>query len=1229
MTSIVSNKTKSSEESSKLIKNSPKNEDIYLIYNYSIDFYNSVFIKGIHSINKNNVRTNFIEINESKYTKNGKINNEKKEKEENKIIEDKEKQKERIVNDYLIPLSYLIYSYIYQKFYIVQQRKDIIMENKLNYKMYQYFFSHKNPIIKKVNVYFYNLYNNLLPNNNKNSTNKVNSNGDIKLPKEIEQYVIPEIRKGNTKNDLIAFLDKVNNKVKTEEDMTAELILQDLNKLESKTNDINEIFKNIVTKFQKTYNDAVESYNKKKDEYDKLLENDKKIINIKISDIEELKVLEKEKEKKNIKGEIDNLNSEKKKLEDTLSRYKDNKIESKTAISKKIEILKRKLGDYKSELIKNNNKKREFDAEITKEELKCKILKNNSKTQCEKKIEEITNKRNEIIIKIDEIEKNINNIEEEIKQKQDEKNSLNNNATTKRETTEISKKINNINDEIKTKTSELNEIKNNYINKYEELKKKQNNLKKLKSTMENFNKDMIISEKENEIIKKIVDKIDNTTNIYQIINELKFNKIQDYKIYLKYKNDYDIIITKYKDLCNIIKLINKNILKINIEKKELIKEDEISIDKIKSIKDSYTEINNKYKENNRIYNIILNKNKEINADFEDEKELIKILFNSLLNKDNNNKNIKNYFNEIIDTKLNIINNIINIINEFTSVNINVFDKNNFKNIYNNIKKDIDDKSFKKPLFQNLYYIYKSIIYEEIIEYDYLLNIISNVTNINEDKYIKIDNNIFKTIKELKYKYNSFYRKFKKENNKSNIVKIDLIPYKKIYNEKKNRYQDTISSLTEKLNDPKYSQILSKNSGLIENDESYTKRKQRKYDVDQLLNELEIKKGNKNTYKTSALSLMKDLKNKEKIEALIKTFITDKSTTIKTTTNKGMTTEKTIPPNNNIVKKKIYNLVKNYYQKNINVNIEKLKKKENDIEFKKYTLEFEKADFTNEKDLLSIYSNNYSEYITEIDNIINSTDSKKIENDNNNRKLNNILSDEFNKLIELSEKIEKIDNIYQFNNRDNKIYFYIESDEIFGIFSDSKEEINKEIKQAIKNENKIKNIKNVKNNIKNNIKKQLKLNSITSDNEKIKIILKYQYFKQYKNFLNKYFNEQKFVFINEIENIYKNLKDNNEIKPFFEEYMNHFKNFSLKINNLLNKINQDIITFNIGKINNLSPYFEITEKKLSYIKTIKTNSEKEINNNKGNFITILPYTDSMFLYIIYLTLVIDYLTFFYE
>ena len=102
MTSIVSNKTKSSEESSKLIKNSPKNEDIYLIYNYSIDFYNSVFIKGIHSINKNNVRTNFIEINESKYTKNVKINNEKKQKEENKIIEDKEKQKERIVNDYLI-----------------------------------------------------------------------------------------------------------------------------------------------------------------------------------------------------------------------------------------------------------------------------------------------------------------------------------------------------------------------------------------------------------------------------------------------------------------------------------------------------------------------------------------------------------------------------------------------------------------------------------------------------------------------------------------------------------------------------------------------------------------------------------------------------------------------------------------------------------------------------------------------------------------------------------------------------------------------------------------------------------------------------------------------------------------------------------------------------------------------------------------------------------------------
>ena len=52
MINIVPNKTKL------------PNEDIYPIYNYSIDFYNDVFIKGIGSINKNNVRTNFIQINE-------------------------------------------------------------------------------------------------------------------------------------------------------------------------------------------------------------------------------------------------------------------------------------------------------------------------------------------------------------------------------------------------------------------------------------------------------------------------------------------------------------------------------------------------------------------------------------------------------------------------------------------------------------------------------------------------------------------------------------------------------------------------------------------------------------------------------------------------------------------------------------------------------------------------------------------------------------------------------------------------------------------------------------------------------------------------------------------------------------------------------------------------------------------------------------------------------------
>jgi hypothetical protein len=797
--------TRLSGKSSKLIKSSDKNEDIYQIYNYTINFYNDIFMNDIYNIineRGKNVKTNFITIDPVKKENNLEIN---------RIKKVKDKQQERIIKDYLIPLSYLIYSYIYQKFYIVQQRKDIILENKLNYKMYQYFFSHKNPIIKKVNVYFYNLYNNLLPNNsknNKNNKNKVNSNGDLILPKEIDQYVIPEIRKGKTKDELIIFLNEVNNKVK-KDDVDFNIIIQNLNKLELKTIDINNIFKDILQKFEDSEKKSLNIYQNKLTEYNKEISNEPNSLKKKIELIEtEWNKIKSDKDSKLIN--LGDLNTSKNTIEDSLKKYIDDRSQSKKNISEKLQKNKVTKDEFEKELDKLKKKKVEIDREISTIEARCDKIQNQSKKEtCVRDIIELTDNRTIISSKIKSVETSINDIETEIKQTTTIIKNANYDIETKKNIDKLQNNINNINNEIKKITLEINTLKNNFIKKYEELKKEKKILEKLIFDKTNFENDMNQSKIYNDFIKKIII-IDNSKNIYSLIKNLKFSNIKDYKIYLKYKNEYSIILTKYKDLCNIIKLINKNILNINIEKQNIIEENNISIDNIIKLKTFYELKKNN--EDNKIFDYISNKNIEINSYIEDEKQLIKILFNSFLTKNTENNLIKNYIDEILYSKINIFNSIIDIIIKFINsydntlsttlkTTLKTYDKTTIKNIYNDIKEDIDLS--KKPLFQILYYIYKSIIYEEIIEYNYLLNIINiinnNIINIIGNTYIIIGNdNITKIIKELKYKYDTNYRKFKKENKENNSLKVQLLDYQKYYEEKIIEYKDVKDFIRRKI-----------------------------------------------------------------------------------------------------------------------------------------------------------------------------------------------------------------------------------------------------------------------------------------------------------------------------------------------------------------------------------------------------------------------------------------------
>lgn len=67
-------------------------------------------------------------------------------------------QKYKVMYDYLFPLCYLIYGYIYQEYNKKQVERHLFMKNEKTYDMYLYFFDKYNPIIKKVNLYYYNRF---------------------------------------------------------------------------------------------------------------------------------------------------------------------------------------------------------------------------------------------------------------------------------------------------------------------------------------------------------------------------------------------------------------------------------------------------------------------------------------------------------------------------------------------------------------------------------------------------------------------------------------------------------------------------------------------------------------------------------------------------------------------------------------------------------------------------------------------------------------------------------------------------------------------------------------------------------------------------------------------------------------------------------------------------------------------------------------------------------------
>ena len=112
------------------------------------DLFNDVFLQQINNIIKLYTSNSITNISNSKT--NIITNNIKK--------NDQKRQKEVMIRNNIIPLSYLLYGYIYNVFYTNQLRKEKSIMNNLEVEMYKFVFSVENPIIKKINVFFYNIF---------------------------------------------------------------------------------------------------------------------------------------------------------------------------------------------------------------------------------------------------------------------------------------------------------------------------------------------------------------------------------------------------------------------------------------------------------------------------------------------------------------------------------------------------------------------------------------------------------------------------------------------------------------------------------------------------------------------------------------------------------------------------------------------------------------------------------------------------------------------------------------------------------------------------------------------------------------------------------------------------------------------------------------------------------------------------------------------------------------
>jgi len=759
-------------------------------------------------------------------------------------------------------------------------------------------------------------------------------------------------------------------------------------------------------------------------------------------------------------------------------------------------------------------------------------------------------------------------------------------------------------------------IKDNTIKFIEDmnnvLKDDTKDLNILKNITSNLEKAILKINNIGEIIKSITNKeLEKNTNIYTIIDELSVKKELNIKKFSDYETKYNNFQTSYLELIKTnIKTININILKLSIEidQNNIIKEDDIKLAKITEIKkiyDNKSDNENKKYEN---YKEIIEYNIEINQFLNKGKKLINLFFST--NK--KNKKINDIIKNIKDNKIDIIEKIYCIILLIEKPNSTSIPNTNTK-IEDKIKFIINIKPLKNKLSNQLLnqyiYIYKSIIYYEIIESNYLFK----KNNSNESPIYKYENDNENYIEKQK---NDFYKLFEKyidniiKNNKSkknilNRIKDDYILKKENLMNDKNIIEERSAQYTKKTQNI--------NNKLTKIEIEIKKLESTKSECIRKQNEIsglrpygninEIRKRIKDTInnlpylkeklKSDNIQKIKDAIDITTLKIVVNDFFinTINELTNLIETNKSNKASLTTKEKEIIIKSKEYDEI----QKNI-------------IETILSNIGLE----TNN-------NNSKQNYFNTINKVIKNIDSEKNENEKN------IFLDNCNNEFDLLDKILKdINNkiaVMDFNRIDNKLYFLYQKDDINEIYKIY-------FFNLVNNENNFwkQILEKFSGNAKNKLLKNMKLNNkkpITDDDINIhlmnKIIID----------LNKYFIENKEDFLKKIIEIFNN-NENNNLVSFLDQYKEYKDGLILKINNLLDKINNnELKLIDIKKINEITNNFvPIIKKKEERIKKIIEHVNDKIDT-KGKYTVIIPSTDVLFLYIINLLIIIDFLIHFYE